>query len=134
MKNIILISLLLCAGCSSPFDRKRAQSQWSACKSNEKNIATGLEMYASDNAGYYPGDLSKLTSGNYLKTIPTCYAANRDTYSGTYKFTAAKRDAKGMVVEGKDTFSFFCQGENHKGAEVPADLPAYDSDSGLKEK
>ena len=133
-KNISILCLLLCAGCASAFNRKRDLSQWSACKSNEKNIATGLEMYASDNAGYYPSDLTKLTSGKYLSTLPTCYAAQQDTYSGTYKFTAAKRDAKGNVVEGKDSFTFYCRGDHHKGAEVPADLPAYDSDSGLKEK
>lgn len=134
MKNITaVICLLLCAGCTSGFDRSRAQGQWTACKSNEKNIATGLEMYASDNAGYYPSELAKLTP-SYLKTIPTCPAASKDSYMATYKFTAAKRDKQGNIVEGKDSYTFCCQGENHKAAEVPADLPAYNSDSGLKEK
>jgi hypothetical protein len=99
------------------FVRARSQGQITACKSNEKNIATALEMWSSDNAGRYPQNLKQLTP-NYLRTIPTCPAAGRDTYSPTYK------------VEAKpDHFYFFCQGHSHQSG--PVDRPAYDSNTGL---
>ncbi|MBX3166038.1 MAG: hypothetical protein KF760_01455 [Candidatus Eremiobacteraeota bacterium] len=101
------------------FIKARSQGQLTACKSNEKNIATALEMYASDNAGVYPTDLKPLISGNYLRLIPTCPAAGKDTYSESYQ------------VETKpDTFSFYCKGHNH-GNLLPADLPAYNAEMGL---
>lgn len=50
-----------------------------ACESNLKNIATALEMYATDNNGDYPTNLSFLTSNvitnydqTYMKNIPLC--------------------------------------------------------------
>jgi len=101
------------------FIKARGQGQLTACKSNEKNIATALEMYASDNAGRYPTDLKPLMSGNYLKLIPTCPAAGRDTYSESYQVQAAP-----------DTFSFYCSGKNH-GELVPAGYPQYNAEMGL---
>jgi hypothetical protein len=99
------------------FIHARSQGQLTACKSNEKNIATALEMWSSDNSGRYPQSLKQLTP-NYLRTIPTCPAAGRDTYTATYK------------VEAKpDHFYFFCQGHSHQDA--PVDRPAYDSNTGL---
>jgi len=60
----------------------------SACKSNLKNIATALEMYATDNRGRYPTGLDQLLQPPtpYLKQIPTCPAAGRSTY-GDYQMT-----------------------------------------------
>lgn len=101
------------------FIKARGQGQLTACKSNEKNIATALEMYASDNAGRYPADFKLLMSGNYLKLIPTCPASGRDTYSESYQVQAAP-----------DTFSFYCSGKNH-GDQVPAGYPQYNAEMGL---
>ncbi len=53
-----------------------------ACESNLKNIATGLEMYATDYDGKYPPSLSYLTAkltpagGAYIKAMPKCPAVN----------------------------------------------------------
>lgn len=118
------------------FLKARAQGQLTACKSNEKNIATALEMYASDFQGYYPSNLNKLISKDphlsYLRSIPTCPAAGKDTYSATYKYTVAKRDPKtGKVISGADNFSFYCAGHSHKDAGGTPNKPAYDSMNGL---
>lgn len=65
------------------FIRPRNGGQLSSCKSNLKNLGTGLEMYASDHAGRLPPSMAHLTP-NYLKTFPKCPTAGRDTYSSTY--------------------------------------------------
>lgn len=101
------------------FMKARGQGQLTACKSNEKNIATALEMYASDNGGKYPADLKPLTTGNYLRTIPTCPSASRDTYSESYRMQTAP-----------DVFSFYCSGLNHSPM-LPANLPGYNAERGL---
>ena len=108
------------------FTRARAQGQLTACKSNEKNIATGLEMWASDHKGKYPKQLSDLVggeNGGYLKQIPTCPAAEEDTYSASYKISA----------DGKQ-FEIYCSGHNHKALDVPPNKPAFNSETGLIEK
>lgn len=101
--------------------RSRSQGQLTACKSNCKNIATALEMYASDNKGRYPDRLDKLVGGNYLKTLPTCPSAGEMTYTN-YQATTAP-----------DQFSFACCGRNHSGAlgYEAVNLPAYSTNQGL---
>lgn len=100
------------------FIKARAQGQWSACKSNLKNLATALEMYATDNKGHYPADLTSLTPG-YLKMIPVCPGADRESY----------------VYEVKgEAFTVTCKGLNHAGIGVPADHPFYTSTRGLIER
>ncbi|MFN8611290.1 MAG: hypothetical protein U0931_27345 [Vulcanimicrobiota bacterium] len=131
--------ILLTAGLALADPLKpRSQGQATACKSNEKNIATALEMYASDNYGVYPTGLNKLVGKNpktaYLYSIPTCPAAGKDTYSSTYKVKMARRDQKHQMISGEDYFEFHCAGHNHKEAGIPANLPAYKSDQGLIDK
>ncbi|MBN9418121.1 MAG: hypothetical protein J0I12_21915 [Candidatus Eremiobacteraeota bacterium] len=101
------------------FIKARGQGRLTACKSNEKNIATALEMYASDNAGKYPPDFQPLISGKYLRLIPTCPAASRQTYSESYQ-----------VQTSPDSFSFYCSGHNHDTL-VPAGFPQYNAETGL---
>lgn len=101
----------------------RNSGQLTACKSNCKNIATALEMYASDNRGSYPSRLDKLTQGNYLKVIPTCPAAGRSTY-GYHRSTEP------------ETFRFVCSGNNHARAYTgfstsSNNFPRYDAEKGL---
>ncbi|MCA9775796.1 MAG: DUF3352 domain-containing protein, partial [Candidatus Eremiobacteraeota bacterium] len=66
------------------FIRARGQGQLTACKSNLKNIGTGLEMYSTDYSGKYPKNLGLLTP-NYLREIPECPVAGRDTYTESYR-------------------------------------------------
>jgi hypothetical protein len=104
------------------FRRAKAQGQVTACKSNLRNIGVALEMYATDNRGRYPDTLAKLTP-NYLKAIPTCPAAGRDTYSEGYTSTATP-----------DTYAFCCKGYYHKAAGYEPDFPRYNSTEGLIEQ
>lgn len=126
---VIAIIAILAAILVPNFLKARAQGQLTACKSNCKNIATALEMYASDNGGRYPGGGATmktcLTAGNYLKNIPTCPAAGQDTY--TTNFTSATTP---------DAFSFYCNGTNHAKAytgfgSAGANFPQYFAESGL---
>lgn len=96
-----------------------------ACKSNCKNIATALELYASDNKGRYCRNLSVLTQGNYLKTIPTCASAGKDTYSDTFQMQL-----------NPDNFTYCCGGNNHAKAYSgfngkPDNFPQYSAEQGL---
>lgn len=84
-------------------------------------------MYASDNDGTYPRSLAALFPGNYLKSIPTCSAAEKDTYSESYFSRGTGKKA---------TFRFHCAGKNHAKAysgfkEDSTDFPRYDSHRGL---
>ena len=125
---VIAIIAILAAILVPNFLKARAQGQLTACKSNCKNIATALEMYASDNSGRYPTNgvfASQLTNGNYLKTIPTCPAVGSDTYDSPYNSTATP-----------DGFSFYCSGNNHGKAYTgfaadATNYPQYDGDVGL---
>lgn len=100
----------------------KSQEQYVACQSNLKNIATSLEMWASDHAGRYPERLSQLTP-DYSVKIPECPASGADTYSAHYKFGRKP-----------DRFSVYCWGHHHKEAAVPVNRPAYNSDIGLVKK
>ncbi|MCE1248574.1 MAG: hypothetical protein LWY06_18200 [Firmicutes bacterium] len=102
------------------FQSARENGQLTSCKSNLKNIGTALEMYSTDNGGHYPESLDQL-KGDYLKLIPTCPSAGKDTYSDSYKSS-----------EDPDKYEVFCKGSNHSNQGVPADYPQYNSTEGLK--
>ncbi|MCD4786251.1 MAG: ankyrin repeat domain-containing protein [Candidatus Eremiobacteraeota bacterium] len=98
----------------------RDSGQFTECQSNLKNIGTALEMYAHDNQGYYPPDFSYL-SPKYLKSIPVCKAAKRDTYSGSYQ-----------VSSDAETFTVYCKGHHHSWAVREPNYPQYSSLYGLR--
>ncbi len=69
------------------------------CESNLNNIGKALELYGTDNEGYYPPDLSYLTKNSkYMKTIPLCSA----NYTG-YEYICS--------TEGHN-FTLFCKEPN----------------------
>lgn len=96
----------------------RRQGPTSACQSNLKNLASALEMWADDHRGGYPGQLDQLVP-IYLKEIPRCPAAGRDTYSTNYR-----------RWRHPDDFGLCCSGSNHLRV-MGANLPAYTSCAGL---
>lgn len=98
----------------------RKYRQLTGCKGNCKNLATALEMYASDNGGSYPPRLTHLIRGRYLKRVPTCPAVGTDSYSDSYSAEP-------------DVFSFCCQGDNHKSCYDgnSCNYPRYHADFGL---
>jgi len=104
--------------------QNRPQLHLIVCKSNLKNLAAALEMYASDNADNYPESLDKLTEHNYLKSIPTCPAAGKMTYLDY------------QVSTRPDCFSVSCCGDNHKRAFIgfnadSTGIPRYNAELGL---
>lgn len=99
--------------------RARAQGTLTACKSNLKNIGTALEMYSTDHGGRFPTSLAQLTP-NYLKVIPTCPNAGRDTYSAGYRSSIDP-----------DDYMVCCSGDNHRGQGLQANQPSYSATSGL---
>ncbi len=103
----------------SNFKSARAQGQFVCCESNLKNIGTALEMYSTDNEGHYPVSLTKLTP-DYLRLIPTCPAAGKQTYVDSYQ--------SGL---NPDAYSVYCKGHNHEAIGIPEDYPLYNSTEGL---
>ncbi|MBN9414219.1 MAG: hypothetical protein J0I12_02215 [Candidatus Eremiobacteraeota bacterium] len=88
------------------------------CTHNLKAIATALEMYSSDHGGNYPVGLYVLIP-KYLKEIPACPAAHRDTYSGSWR------------VAGSEGFYLFCMGKNHGDFGLKVHEPTYSARHGL---
>jgi hypothetical protein len=97
------------------FERARAAGHLGACRSNLKNIATALEMWATDHQENYPDTLTQLTP-DYLVRLVRCPTGTSD-----YSYR------KGESVE---SFELHCTGD-HSGAAVPSGYPSYDSDRGL---
>jgi hypothetical protein len=90
------------------------------CKGNFKEISTALEMYSCNHEGHYPHTLAELLP-NYLKKLPICPAAERDSYSATY-----------VWAEKPDGYTFCCSGEAHcivKG--IRPNYPQYTAFKGL---
>ncbi|MGI5844298.1 MAG: competence type IV pilus major pilin ComGC [Candidatus Xenobium sp.] len=122
---VIAIIAILAAILVPNFIRARAQGQFTACKSNLKNIATALEMYSTDSQGRYPTKLSKLSDNQkYLRTIPTCASAGSDTYSSSGYTSASNPDA----------YTIYCVGKNHSAVDAAENFPQYNSVAGLLEK
>jgi len=123
---VIAIIAILAAILVPNFIRARAQGQLTSCESNEKNIGTALEMYSTDNSGRYPGKNFGGGAGassllpNYLKVIPSCPSAGKDTYTGDF-----------TSVSNPDGYTFFCNTGNHTGAGVTGNFPQYLSVQGL---
>ena len=94
--------------------------QVKACEANLKYLATGCEYWANNHQGSYPRYLSALKT-KYIQSVPTCPATGTDTYSATYEATR----------KNGDHFTIHCEGHNHQAAGLEANLPAYDSETGL---
>lgn len=115
---LILILVLL-----SLSTRSSNGGQLTACKSNLKNIATALEMYSTDNGGLYPHSLEQLTP-MYLKSIPSCPSARRNTYSASYQHQ-----------DHPDLFTIDCHGLNHTGKGIHSpNYPRFGNVDGLIER
>ena len=117
-----LLGVMLAAILVPNFIRAKARGRLTSCKSNLKTIATGLEMYATDNQGVYPPNFDLLTP-DYLRVIPTCPGAGVDTYSLDYR-----------VHHQPEGYTFYCSGLNHESASVARNYPQYNSTQGLIER
>lgn len=101
------------------FAQAKAQGQLTHCKSNQKNIATALEMYCVDHDGVYPGELSALTP-DYLRMVPTC-----PTGDGSAKYSYKQ-------IPDPVFFQLQCHGD-HAKVGLSKGLPAYNGESGIIE-
>ena len=81
---VIAIIAILAAILIPNFIRAREEAQYSACESNEKNIATALNMYSTDWNGSYPTPTGTVNAfgaaftPNYMQTVPSCPTNNSD--------------------------------------------------------
>jgi len=101
---IILSVLAILAAILVPGSLKaRSQGQLACCESNMKNIATALEMYATDYKGDYPPSLEYLTmpvspsGGSYMKALPLCPSSKKP-----YTYACA---------DNPDNFTLWCSKE-----------------------
>lgn len=112
---VIAIIAILAAILVPNFLRARNQGNVTACKSNLKNLATSMEMYATDNSGAYPTASTLLTTA-YLQTLPTC-PSSRTGYSYNLSSTL---------------YTVLCSGTFHVGVGgCTSNQPSYDSVQGL---
>ncbi len=107
---------------------KNTGGQLAACESNLKNLATALEMYATDNGGNYPPTLDCLICtvgipGGYMKTIPICPSSR------------AKKSYLYIRSDTPDNFTLWCSyPDAHKNAGLKTGWPQYTPGQGLKIK
>lgn len=119
MKSVALLVTVILLMTSSAW--ARSQGQGTACKSNLKNIGTACEMWAEDHGGRFPERLDLLVP-DYLRYIPECPAAARDTYSETYS-----------VSRGGHFYGVCCAGYNHGSIGLKPNQPGYNSVLGLSD-
>lgn len=97
----------------------RTQGEYTACKTNLRNIATALEMYATDNNGTFPPTLDRIAPA-YLKVLPVCSHHGEDTYSTAFQSTTS-------------AYTILCAGAWHRAQGSSPNYPQYTSDTGLLE-
>lgn len=122
-----LLAVMTGAGGYFEMDGGRYGGAFRSCCSNLKNLGTALEMYSTDNSGAFPDRLSQLTP-NYVKTIPTCASAHRDTYSNGYSVTHPRVPGG----HAPDAYTVVCEGSYHVNAtQWPPNYPQYTDVKGL---
>ena len=99
-------------------NHRRSRHQTAYCMSGLKNLGTALEMYQSDHHEF-PTRLGALIP-HYLKILPTCPQAHRDTYSDGY-----------VAASHPDAYTVVCVGTNHSAVRQSPDFPQYTSRQGL---
>ncbi len=92
------------------------QRSYSSCYQSLCLLEKALMEYARAHKGQYPRKLSELTP-KYLKSIPTCPQAKRDTYSASY-----------LAITDRPMYFICCAGSNHMG---PSNTPQIVSDLGF---
>lgn len=102
-----------------------AHKRFYNCQMNCEKIGTQMRLYANSHQGHFPPDMASLCP-IYLKSIPTCPGAKKDTYSASYQVFTPSQEGE------TDAYTFFCSGENHADRQVPPNYPQYNSKEGLK--
>ena len=117
----------------------KPRSDLRGCEENIRIIENAISMYANEHAGTVPGGRRTVTRAEcaewfrrglvprFLKSIPTCPAAGRDTYSQGYRQDNSTPEGDASL----DAFTIRCRGRFHMAAGVPPDFPACTSSHGL---
>ena len=100
---------------------QKSDPEGGGCPGNLQNIATACEMFSCDNQGRYPQKLGDLVP-KYLKELPKCPTAGKDTYSESYVVNNTPHP---------QLFTMCCSGKNHSKEELGENLPSYNSTAGL---
>lgn len=117
----IAIIAILAAIALPRFVTARYRAYLSACMLNERNIATALESYRTDNQTY-PTDLSTLLDNKVVTALPSCPSAPGTVY--TYE-----------VASAADAFTLVCPGfHEHQIQGMPDGYPQYVGSNGLIER
>ncbi|ACK42159.1 MULTISPECIES: type II secretion system protein [Dictyoglomus] len=87
---VIVIIAILAAVALPNFMGATERARESAVRSAVKTLQTALEMYATDNQGYYPDYIYTLKNGNYL---PGGKFPNNPATNAEYGFTANNNDS-----------------------------------------
>lgn len=141
---VLVITGLLFWIMSPSYFKARCSAQVTECKSNLKNMATALEMYAADNEKAYPANFDAICAGNgnYLKCMPTCpskhnriFVHDRSIELMYWKGPPAGPDYSYNVTFQPAAYSLHCL-RNHDAAykgfkSSPRNYPQYDSEKGL---
>lgn len=90
------------------------------CRQNLMLLGRACEMYRTDHKN--PPKSLALLKNTYVKAIPPCPAAGKDTYSKSYK----------LLKHGN--YRLHCAGHFHKKQGYKRNFPAYDSAKGSVEK
>lgn len=106
------------------FVRVRSQGRLTGCKTNMRNIATAVQVYAVENASRYPTTLTILPTTRAISAIPTCPSAgNNLAYINGY-----------VASSNPDAYTIVCTGNNHGELNIPACYPQYTGQAGYQEK
>jgi hypothetical protein len=102
-KAVMIIVLVVAATIFAPkyIHKSSHTGASSQCIDNSQKICTALEDYSKENKGTYPSSLLRLKP-NFISKIPSCPAAEKDTYSRTYKVSTDHK-----------VFTFYCSDSNH---------------------
>ena len=114
---IIFLSVKLVKSFMRTNEMIAISENYSECYSSMAKIDDAISRYSKANKGKYPESLAQLVP-KYLKEIPICPNAQKDTYSESYK-----------VIKSPAMYFFCCQGKNHIGKEntpqIVSDLSFY---------
>lgn len=136
---LVAWGLVLCAllsPCSAIVQAKedaaKSREKLAQCEANLKDIAAAIEKFANEHNATYPKALNELVP-KYLKSIPPCPAAGKDTYSRSYKGKTSVSFKSREASDASGNYIIYCCGHNHKALAIPSNYPQYLSGDGLHE-
>ncbi len=121
IEMLIVLSIIgALALISMPFViRARFKADYTACLSNERNLAQALEL-VKNSEGRYPEKLKRVVTSGHMLKLPVC-PSNRHSYAETYE-----------VTDNGDRYTIWCPGIHYKFLKyLKPGYPVYSSVYGL---